>query len=944
MPIFWTATQHMEDQESIQKGSPKSDRRERQASPGQASPGSRRMARLSALARREIFRTVGQVLWRYRRRTAVALVLLLVAKLLAVLVPVVLKAIVDDLEPTGAPLTLPVFLLLGYALLRFCSGLFTELRDIVFARVSQTAAAESTVRMFAHLHSLGVRYHGSQQTGVFSRDIQRGTAGIGFLMGTALFTVLPTLVEIVTVVVIMTVAYRAGFAGIVLATFALYAVYTVVFTEKRTRYQRQLNELDSAANGHMVDSLLNYETVKFYTSEHAESQSLCNIMSKWIGVGLENQKALSVLNVGQSGIIAMGVASVMVLAGQEVVAGRMAVGDLVLLNAYIIQVCLPLNTLGQTFRQSREALINAERMSELLQLPPESPVDESLPPLALDKGAVQFDHVDFSYQPGRQILYDVDFRIEPGATVAVVGGSGSGKSTLARLLLRFYDVDQGRVAVDGQDVRSVSQKSLRAAIGVVPQDSLLFNNTIAYNIAYGREGASLAEVIDAAKAARIHDLVQSLPATYDTLVGERGVKLSGGERQRIAIARALLKNPPLLVFDEATSALDTRTERDIQAELDRLAQGRSTLIIAHRLSTIVEADLILVMDHGRIIERGTHAELLKAQGMYAQMWSLQRQQHELDAPRLSTQPVNLVALVAGVLDALRSAIDEKGIVLYTLVSHDTTRVTGDPSALQQVLFDLCASAIAFTPPAGRMEIRLDRDGANAVISVTDSRLALPEEQGLDVMPDPDMSRIEAPVPDPLHVAAILEQMGGKLASHPSPDGAGMTFSLIMPLRAVASLAPPTAVRGPEEQILRDLQIFIADDQDEARELLAEALQDHGAQTRLFANGQSLLDALRESPGGAWPDALICDISLGEPDGYEVIETIRKMEAQRGSPLSRRLPAIALSGYTGAEDRLRALLAGFQVHVSKPVDPRELVATILAVAPAHTRRPSGTEAR
>jgi len=899
--------------------------------------GGRRAAGLSTLTRREIFKTVGEVLWRFRRRTALAMVLLLAAKLLAVLVPVALKGIVDHLEPTGAALTLPVFLLLGYALLRFSSGLFTELRDMVFARVVQTAAAESTVRMFSHLHSLGVRFHGSQQTGVFSRDIQRGTAGIGYLMGTALFTVLPTLVEIISVIIIMTVAYRAGFAGIVLVTFALYAVYTVIFTEKRTRYQRQLNELDSAANGHMVDSLLNYETVKFYTSEHAESQSLRNIMAKWIGVGLENQKALSVLNVGQSGIIALGVASVMLLAGQEVVAGRMAVGDLVLLNAYIIQICLPLNTLGQTFRQSREALINAERMSELLQLPPEAPEHESLPPLKLERGEVCFDHVDFSYQPGRQILFDVDFRIEPGATVAVVGGSGSGKSTLARLLLRFYDVDQGRVAVDGQDVRSVSHKSLRAAIGVVPQDSLLFNNTIAYNIAYGREGATMAEVIDAAKAARIHDLIQSLPATYDTLVGERGVKLSGGERQRIAIARALLKNPPLLVFDEATSALDTRTERDIQAELDKLAQGRSTLIIAHRLSTIVDADLILVMDHGRIVERGTHTQLLKAQGMYAQMWSLQRQQNELDAPRLSAQPVNLVALVAGVLDALRPSIDEKGIVLYTLVSHDTTRVTGDPSALQQVLFDLCASAIAFTPPFGRMEIRLERDGANAVISVTDSRLAPPAEDALEGMAAEQAAapgrqeEAPVPVPDPLHVASTMEQMGGRLESHPSTDGAGMTFSLIMPLRAVASLAPPTPARGPEEQLLRDMAIFIADDQDEARELLAETLQDRGARTQRFASGRALLDALAGIPAPDWPDALICDISLGEPDGYEVIETIRKMEAQRGSPLSRRLPAIALSGYTGAEDRLRALLAGFQVYVSKPVDPRELVATVLAVA-------------
>src|SRR5690606_25289509 len=374
---------------------------------------------------------------------------------------------------------------------------------------------------------------------------------------------------------------------------------TVVYTERRVFYQRQLNDIDSAANGYLVDSLMNYSSVKLHAAEAAESTRLHDMLLRWIDVGILNQKALSTLHVGQSGIIAIGVASVMLLAGQEVVQGNMAVGDLVLVNAYIIQICLPLNSLGLMFRQAREALMK------------------------------------------------VSFEVPPGATVAVVGGGGSGKSTLARLLLRLYDVDDGRILIDGQDLREIDHASLRRAIGVVPQDAMLFNNTIAYNIGYGRAGASPAEIIDAARAARIHDLIQSLPAQYETMVGERGVKLSGGERQRIAIARAILKNPPLLIFDEATSALDSHTEKAIQEELERLAQGRTTLIIAHRLSTIVDADLILVMEQGSIIERGSHAELMKQNGRYAQMWNLQRQENELQERelRLASLPVNLVALL-----------------------------------------------------------------------------------------------------------------------------------------------------------------------------------------------------------------------------------------------------------------------------------------------------------
>ena len=571
---------------------------------------------LSVFARRELFRRVGEVLWRFRRRVAAALVLLVLAKLLAVLVPVALKRIVDVLDAQNEMLVLPVFLLLGYATLRFLSGLFTELRDLVFARVTQTAVADFTVRMFEHLHNLAVRHLGSRQTGVFSRDVQRGTAGVGFLLGTALFTVLPTLVEIISVVVIMMSAYHLGFAGIVFTTFVVYGIFTVVYTERRVYFQRQLNELDSTANGYLVDSLMNHSSVKLHAAQATEASRLREMYARWIDVGIDNQRTLSILHTGQSGIIAFGVAAVMLLAGQEVVQGEMAVGDLILVNAYIIQICLPLNSLGMMFRQAREALINAERMVELLRLPTETPAGPPQPALQLRRGEVEFEGVEFSYEPGRPILNEVSFRMAPGTTVAVVGGSGSGKSTLARLLLRIYEADAGRITIDGQDIRSVSHSSLRRAIGVVPQDSMLFNNTIAYNIGYGRQGATLADIIEAAKAARIHDLIQSLPAQYETMVGERGVKLSGGERQRIAIARAILKGAPILVLDEATSSVDVANESLIRDALDRVARDRTTIIISHRLSAVRDADRIYVIEKGRLAESGSHSDLIRRNGDY----------------------------------------------------------------------------------------------------------------------------------------------------------------------------------------------------------------------------------------------------------------------------------------------------------------------------------------
>lgn len=871
------------------------------------------------------------MLWRFRRRVLVALILLVAAKLFAVLVPVALKRIVDALETGNEVLVLPVFLLLAYALLRFFSGVFTELRDIVFARVTQTAVAEFTVRLFSHLHSLGVKHLGGRQTGVFSRDVQRGTAGIGFLLGTALFTVLPTIIEITSVVIILMSAYHLGFAGIVFITFFIYGVFTVVYTEKRVFYQRQLNDLDSAANGYLVDSLMNHTAVKLHAAEAAESSRLRGMFSRWIDVGIENQKALSTLHVGQSGVIALGVAAVMLLAGQEVVQGNMAVGDLILVNAYIIQICLPLNSLGLMFRQAREALINAERMAELLRLPSENENAPDLPPIQIRQGGITFENVEFSYEPGRQILRGVSFEVAPRATVAVVGSSGSGKSTIARLLLRMYDADRGRILIDGQDLRSVSHDSIRRAIGVVPQDSMLFNNTIGYNIAYGRPGASPAEVIEAAKAARIHDLIESLPAKYETMVGERGVKLSGGERQRISIARAILKNPPLLIFDEATSALDSQTERAIQEELDRLAQGRSTVIIAHRLSTVVDADQIIVMEHGRILERGTHHELLQREGRYAQMWKLQREERELEEMerQLRSQPINLVAMLGGVIDALRIEADARGITFYTGMAEGTVRVTGDPSMLQHVLLDLSRNAMGLTPPHGRLEMRLEINGDLAGIRITDGR----HHNGYiepELGPEYDAGIHPVKVIDPLKIKALMERMGGRFEVEHVDEGPSISYVVYLPLRAVAPQeVPQKPVLDPAQIRLDGLLIAVADDREEARRLVGEVLEDQGAVVQRYECGTALLEALK-SESESWPDVLVCDLGLGDPDGYQVIEEIRRMELKKGKRVGQQMPAIALSGYGEQRNRLRALLAGFQIHITKPVDARELLASVAAV--------------
>jgi ATP-binding cassette subfamily B protein len=891
----------------------------------------------SRYARSEVLRTLGQALWKHRRRALAALALLVVAKLFAVGVPVALKAIVDSLSRPDAVLVLPVFVLVGYSLLRFAGGLFTELRDIVFSPVTQATVAEFNLRIFDHLHRLGARFHASRQTGTLARDVERGTNGIGFLMGTALFTLLPTLVEIASVVAILVGGYDPWFAIIVAITFVLYSVVTYVLTQRRIFYQRMINELDSAAGGQLVDSLLNYESVKYYTNEAGESRRLRRLLDRWRALGVENQHALSTLHIAQSAVIALGVGGVMLLAGSQVTHRAMSVGDLVLVNAYIIQICLPLNTLGLVFRQTKEAMINAEQVCTLLRLPPESDPGHALPQIAVTQGEVSFESVNFGYDPGRQILWDVSIRIPPGGTVAVVGGSGSGKSTLGRLLFRFYETDSGRVTIDGIDVRTVDPASLRRVLGIVPQDTMLFNDTIAYNIGYGRPGASLADIIEAAKGARLHDFVQSLPAQYDTVVGERGVKLSGGERQRIAIARAIIKNPPILLFDEATSALDTRTERAIQAELDRIAQGRTTLIIAHRLSTVVNADEIVVLEHGRIVERGTHAQLLGKQGIYAQMWALQRQQNELESAgtRVSSQPINLATLVAGVLDGVRHAIEEKGINLYTQLNLENARVAGDPSVLQQVIWDMCINAIAATPAQGRVELILSRAGDAARLSVTDSRLPPVDAAALEPAQQLHSVLADRPPLDPAHTRAEVEKFGGRFGSD-AKSGAARTYWLEMPMRSSGAAALPYS--GDTAQAsLRDARVFLVDDNEAELTPLRSALSAAGAEVLEFKTGGEVLEALQSTPTQEWPDVLVCDVTLDDMDGYAVVSAIRELEAQRAVDLSQRLPALALSSHSPSEGRLRALMAGFQLHCPKPLDPQAVVSRTAALLGGKFRR-------
>ena len=582
-------------------------------------------------------------LWEYKWRALAALTFMLGAKLANVGVPLLLKDLVDSLSlkpgDVQAVLVVPLALLVAYGLLRLSTTLFTELRELVFAKATEGAARRISLEVFRHLHALSLRFHLERQTGGMTRDIERGTRGVHSLISYSLYSIIPTLIEVTLVLSLLAVKFDVWFAGITLIALVFYITFTVLVTNWRTQFRKTMNELDSLASSRAMDSLLNYETVKYFNNEEFEAKRYDENLVRYRAAAITSQKTLSMLNAGQQLIIACGLVAMLWRATQGVVDGRMTLGDLVMVNAFMIQLYIPLGFLGVIYREIKQSLTDLEKMFTLMEKEREI-ADEPgaqplvfLPlPLAEGRGeggglnaSVRFENVSFAYDPARPILHNVSFEIPPGKTVAVVGSSGAGKSTLARLLYRFYDVQQGRITIAGQDIKHVTQASVRRAIGIVPQDTVLFNDTVEYNIAYGKPGATHEEVEAAAKAARIHDFIVSTPTGYQTMVGERGLKLSGGEKQRVAIARTLLKNPPVVIFDEATSALDSANERAIQSELRTAAQNKTTLVIAHRLSTVVDAHEILVMDAGRIVERGHHAALLAANGRYADMWAMQQQ-------------------------------------------------------------------------------------------------------------------------------------------------------------------------------------------------------------------------------------------------------------------------------------------------------------------------------
>ncbi len=576
-------------------------------------------------------------LWEFRWRVIIALAFLTTAKVANVGVPLVMKEIVDGLDTTQQMLVLPLALLVIYGALRLSTTLFAELRDLVFVRVTRRAIRRVALEVFRHLHALSLRFHLERQTGGVSRDIERGTRGISTLLSYMLFSIVPVILEFSLVAAVLLAKFDWRFAAVTFGAVAVYLLFTFTVTEWRMEIRRRANELDSRANTRAIDSLLNYETVQYFNNEDYEARRYDENLKSSENAEVKNEASLGLLNIGQSAIIAVALTVLMIFAAQGVVAKNLTLGDLVLINGLLIQLYIPLNFLGMVYREIKQALIDMDRMFRLLSQNREVEDRPGAKDLDVRNSSVRFENVGFSYDPRRQILHEVSFDIPAGKTVAVVGPSGSGKSTLARLMFRFYDVSHGRITINGADIRDVIQKSLRAAIGIVPQDTVLFNDTIFYNIAYGRPEATHQEVIDAAKAAHIHDFITALPDGYDATVGERGLKLSGGEKQRVAIARALLKNPAILIFDEATSALDSKSEKAIQAELDRIAAERTALVIAHRLSTVVAADEILVLEHGRVVERGTHRQLLARGGVYASMWALQQEQAQREHEAQATE-------------------------------------------------------------------------------------------------------------------------------------------------------------------------------------------------------------------------------------------------------------------------------------------------------------------
>lgn len=579
-----------------------------------------------------------------RVRVVIALVFLFAAKAATVTVPLLYKQAVDVLSgDTAVAIAVPLALLLGYGLARFAQQAFGELQDLVFAKVTERAVRKVGLKTFRNLHQLSMRFHLDRQTGGLNRLIERGTRGIEILLRLVLFRTGPSLLELLFVAAILWTMFDWRYAAVTVGTVGGYIIYTMVVTEWRLKFRRVMNMTDADANTKAVDSLINFETVKYFGNERHESERYDRALQAYENAALRSKTSLALLNLGQGAIIGVGLVVLMVMAGQGVVSGALTVGDFVLVNTYLIQLALPLNFLGMVYREIKQSLTDMETMFDLMDRAPEVRDAPDARPLEVTNGSVRFDDVHFGYGPERPVLQGISFEVGGGQMVALVGASGAGKSTIARLLFRFYDVTGGAVRIDGQDLRAVTQDSLRAAIGVVPQDTVLFNDTIYYNIAYGRPSASRAEVEQAARMAAIHDFVASLPEGYDTMVGERGLKLSGGEKQRVAIARTILKNPPILIFDEATSALDTHTEREIQASLRAVAADRTTLVIAHRLSTVIDADEILVLADGLVVERGRHGELLAHQGLYADMWHKQRETAALEEALRNARAEGLIS-------------------------------------------------------------------------------------------------------------------------------------------------------------------------------------------------------------------------------------------------------------------------------------------------------------